>query len=151
MRGMIGLMLMESALALLMIVVLLLLGYRRKDFFFSKGAPKSMARGSAGSAWIRASLEGIRPLVILIAVAVLLAFLIIFNHPSGYSGLRRSGPCLGVLLAALNAFNEETLWRRHSWRASFRRWKAPCPLDECGHFRLAHYLSGSPGASPVLS
>jgi len=149
--GMIALMLLEMTLAVVMIAVLLLLGYRRKDFFFSKGAPKSMTERVR---WLGMDKsipwKEFGPLVILIAVAVLLAFLIIFNHPSRvfWPKALRALP-LAVLLAALNAFNEETLWRS-AFLAPLHSvvGKHPALWMNAVTFGLAHYLSGSPGGIP---
>jgi len=149
--GMIALMLLEMALAVVMIAVLLLLGYRRKDFFFSKGAPEPMAERVR---WLGMNKDigwkEFGPIVIVIAVFLISGFLFASNPPSqGFWLKALKALPLAALLAAMNAFNEETLWRSAFFAPLHAVvGKHPALWMNAFIFGLAHYLSGSPGGLP---
>jgi hypothetical protein len=151
--GMSAFMLIELVFALVMIAVLLLLGYRRKDFFFARGTSRAKAERVR---WLGMDKsipwKEFGPIVIIIAAVVLSIFLILFNRPSQafWPKALKVLP-LAVLLAAINAFNEETIWRS-AFLAPLHSsvGRNPALLMNAAIFGLAHYLSGSPGGIPGL-
>jgi membrane protease YdiL (CAAX protease family) len=141
--GMAGVQLGRLLVSLLMIGVLLALGYRRADFFLVRGqvdAPIKPVRWLGfpkPEPWTRFGGQW----VIYISLGML-AFLIIGGRPSPQSFLQAAPMLPAVLvLAAMNAFNEELTYRS-TLLASLERVVGPRQAlwNAALFFGLAHYF-----------
>jgi membrane protease YdiL (CAAX protease family) len=152
-RSMLGTQLGRLIVALWMIGVLLALGYRRKDFFLARGrldAPIEPVRWLGFPTpvpWTRFGGQ----FSIYIGLG-LLVFLVVFGRPS-WPSFVQAAPLLPavLLLAAMNAFNEEMTYRA-SLLAGLERVVGPRQAlwNTALFFGIGHYFGVPYGVTGVV-
>ena len=121
-----------------MMVVLVLLGYRRQEFFLSSGAH--------GKLWIGSGVVA----AVIIGASILVYFQASSTAPKPASGAAHYLP-LALVLAAMNAFAEEMLYRGVLLAPLLRQVTANQAVAmTAALFGIAHY-HGTPSGFPGMA